>query len=337
VLAAPRSRQSPDLRRRLRGGLFLLVPLLALAGALVLRAVDPPPIQDLRFWVFDHFQRLEPRIYRPGPVLVIDIDDETLRRFGQWPWPRTLLAQLVDRLGAAQPAAVALDILFPEPDRTSPARIIANWPELPELAELRERAARGDLPDHDQMLAEALRRSRAVAGFALTDTGVTGTAPVRLAGFATAGADPTEFLIAYDAVVPTLPEIAGAALGSGVINVQPERDGIIRRIPLLVAHGGEIYPSLAAEALRVAQNARTYVVKSTGASGVIGFGQRTGVSEVKIGQAVVPTDPKGRLWLYDTGPVPERVIPAWRVMSVEVVPWAHAGSSLLIGTSCAGR
>ena len=313
-----------------------MLPCLALLGAVALRVADPPPVEDLRFRVFDNFQRLKPRAYEPVPVTVVDLDDETLRRFGQWPWPRTLVARLIGRLQESGAAAIALDIVFPEPDRTSPGRILSQWPDLPETHALRRMAETGELLDHDKALAETLAKGAVVTGFALSDRGAADTAPLQLAGFATAGADPASFLIAYDAVVPTLPEIAKAAAGSGAINVLPEQDGVIRRIPLLLALNNKVYPSLSAEALRVAQGARTYIVKSAGASGVLAFGEHSGVSEVKIGNVIVPTDPKGRLWLYDTGPEPERTLPAWRVLAEDFDPARVDGHITLIGTSAAG-
>ena len=93
----------------------------------------------------------------------------------------------------------------------------------------------------------------------------------------------------------------------------PETDGIVRRVPLLFTIGDTLYPSLVTEALRVAQGARTNIVKSSGASGETAYGEQTGVNHIKIGAIEVPTDGAGRIWLHDTGSIPERRIPAWRL------------------------
>src|SRR3546814_12781657 len=71
-----------------------------LAGLLVVQAWDPPPLRTLRLKTFDLYQTLKPRQAQPQPIIVVDIDDETLAAFGQWPWPRTLVARLVDQLTA---------------------------------------------------------------------------------------------------------------------------------------------------------------------------------------------------------------------------------------------
>ena len=118
--------------------------------------------------------------------------------------------------------------------------------------------------------------------------------------------------------------------------MKPERDGILRRLPLLINYGGTLYPTLPAESLRVAQGAANYLIKSSGASGVVSFGARTGVVAVRIGRLTVPTDSEGRVWLYDTGPVPERRVAAWQVMEGEFEPGLIAGNIVVVGTSAAG-
>lgn len=323
----------------MRQWLQIVIPLLALVGAVGLRAWDPPAIEEIRFKVFDNFQRLKPRPYEPVPVTVVDIDDDTLELVGQWPWPRTELGQLIEVLQRQGAAAIALDLVLPEPDRTSPRRVLAaiveTWPDLPETEALRALAESERLPDNDRALAGIVGRGAVVAGFAQT-AGRSGTMPPRKAGFAVAGLDPKRFLADYNGAVTTLPEIAEAAAGSGAIDVQPEADGVIRRPSLLIAYGGEIYPSLAIETLRVAQGASTILIKAAGASGVEAFGANTGISEVKVGDFIVETDPRGRIWLYDTGPVPARSVPAWQIMTGTAAADRITGHIVLIGTSAAG-
>src|SRR5262252_1779719 len=101
-----------------------LVPLPILAAAFIAWLAEPATLAQFRLNVFDEYIRLKPREYEPAPVRIVDIDDDSLERFGQWPWPRTLLAKLVDRLDELGAAAIAFDILFIDPDRTSPSRLI---------------------------------------------------------------------------------------------------------------------------------------------------------------------------------------------------------------------
>ena len=137
------------------------------------------------------------------------------------------------------------------------------------------------------------------------------------------------------------------AAGNGAFNAAPSRDGVIRRVPLLLyledgggAAGGDpthsIYPSLTAEALRVAAGASVYLVKSSGASGETRFGGKTGIVSVRIGDRTVATDPQGAVWLHYSKPVPERVIPAWRVLAGDLADGELAGMIVFVGTSAAG-
>ena len=311
---------------------FSLVPLAIFIGALALRIVDPAPIEALRNLVFDNFERWSPRTYQDAGVRVVDVDDESLARLGQWPWPRNETAQLIDRLKALGAAAIALDILFAEPDRTSPKNILPIWRQSadaipPDLAQ--------KLPDHDELLAAALKRAPAVLGTVLVDGG--GTRPKALWGIATAGAAVGPALIQFDGAIENLPVLQASATGLGVLNSDPDRDGVIRGVPLLFAiRGGGIYPSLSSEALRVASRASTYMVQGAGASGFFSFGQNVGMNGLRVGPVAIPTDGKGRVAIYDTGPEPRRTIPAWRVTTGAVEPSEIAGKIVFIGASAAG-
>lgn len=311
-----------------------LIPLVILALLLGLRILDPGATQQARWLVFDTYQRIKPRIYDPGlPVKIIDIDDASLARLGQWPWPRPLVARLVDRLARAGAAAIAFDIVFSEPDRSSPEQALKVWPQTPEVIALRNSVAA--LPSHDALFAESIARAPVIAGFVLTHNEGT-RAPAQKSSFAIAGDDPKPFVLAFEGAVLNLPEIEAAASGNGAFNATPEADLVVRRVPMILRLGDQLYPSLAAEALRVAQGARTYVIKSSGASGVIAFGEKTGIDAIGIGQMKVRTDANGRVMLHYTESVPERYIPAWRVLEDGFDPNLVAGQIIFIGTSAAG-
>jgi adenylate cyclase len=118
--------------------LDVLIPGVLLLIAAWVSLQDVPIVDQLRNLVFDSYQRQRPRTYRADlPVRIVDIDEESLKRLGQWPWPRDLVARLVDRLGELGAATVALDIIFAEPDRFSPANLARVWQNRPELAALR--------------------------------------------------------------------------------------------------------------------------------------------------------------------------------------------------------
>ncbi|HEX2116702.1 MAG TPA: adenylate/guanylate cyclase domain-containing protein, partial [Alphaproteobacteria bacterium] len=317
-----------------------LIPAAILVLALVARIADFRPVETLRLALFDEYQRLSPAQYEDAGVRVVDIDDESLARIGQWPWPRTQVAALLDRLGDLGAAVVAFDIVFAEPDRTSPNRLIPMWLGNSVPRGLLEEFA-GRLPDHDEALAKAMSTTPTVIGIALTSE-ATNQRPTAKWGIAQAGDDPRLFLSAgFNGAVINIRQLTEAAAGTGSMNTDPEYDGTIRRVPLFYAlqrpdGPPDVIPSLAAEALRVAQNASTYLIKSSNANRIVRYGAQTGISVVRIGQKIVPTDAAGRVWLHDTGPVSARTVPAWQVLHGEVKPGHLEDTIVFVGTSAAG-
>jgi adenylate cyclase len=360
----------PIVRRILFGAL----PFVVLAAMLALRVWDPLALRELRWLAFDTYQRLAPRTYDPAlPVKIVDVDNVSLALIGQWPWPRTHLADLVERLTASGAAAIAFDVVFAEPDRSSPEQALKLWPATLEVLSLRDTVA--VLPSHDSILAAAIEQAPVVTGFVLTqdspgaavaaasakDAGEGGSAdplaawalagaslgpeagepgtprlPQEKAKFAFAGDDPKLFVRKYTGAVANLAELEAAAHGNGAINSTPDSDQVLRQVPLVLALEDTLYPSLSAEALRVAQRAQTNLVKSSGASGIWSGGEQTGVSDVRIGQFEIPTDPEGRLWVRFTKHEPARYIPAWEVLEEDFDPETVAGQIVLIGTSAPG-
>ncbi len=312
------------------GNARLWLPLVILVAAVAVSFQEPLFLTELRDRVFDSYQRWNPRVYQPSPVRIVDFDEESLARIGQWPWPRTRVAEMVDRLRDHGAGVIALDMVFAEPDRTSPSRVIPLWEDIPELQQWAH-----ELKDHDEILAAAVARGGVVTGFALSETPGT-YSPAIKAGFAMAGEDPTPFIPRYSGAVTTLTAIETLAAGNGALNVTVDHDGVIRRVPMVVRLNDTLYPSLAAEALRVAQGAGSYTIKSAGASGEQSLGTGTGITDVRIGAFEAPTDKQGQMWVYYTLPVAERFISAWKVLEGEVGREDVEGYILLLGSSATG-
>jgi adenylate cyclase len=284
-----------------------LIPVLVMAAV---KLLNPPLFAEASGLLFDSYQRAVPRPYRDGGVRVVDIDDETVRRMGQWPWPRGDLAALTKSIADAGAAAIAFDIVFSEADRTSPQRLAALARR--QGAGAAQIAAIGGLPDQDARFADALAASPSVLGLFLTqDSGGGGVEPK--AGFAVAGTDSGASLTAWRSAIVPLPPLQAAAKGLGFVSLKGDADGIVRRVPLVARVGDVLLPSLSAEALRVAQGAGGFVLRSSDASGEVSSGRPEAVA-VKIGDAQVPVTERGELWMHYSAPAPERVVPAWKVM-----------------------
>ena len=311
---------------------YVLLVVAILGVAVAIRSVDPFFVQALRLIAFDSYQLLGPAKYDPSlPVRIVDINEDSLAKVGQWPWPRTTIADLLTKLTAQGAAVVAFDILFSEPDRTSPEEALKAMPadEAKAIAPLI--AGR---PTHDEVLAKAVASAPSVLAMALG--GRATPPPPTKAGFATAGDDPKLFVPSFPGATGNLPALDAAAHGIGSINWIPDRDQVVRRVPLIYRVGDQLVPTLPMEALRVAQNAGTYVLKSSNASGETAFGQSTGLNHIRVGAVEIPTDYDGGLWLKFRPANPAAYIPAWKVLAGQNDPNDVAGMIILVGTSAPG-
>ncbi len=315
----------------------IAIGVLAVVLAVVLRVADPWPIETTRLAVFDSYQRLKPRDDPPLPVRIVDIGDASLEQFGQWPWPRTVLSELVDKLIANGAAAIAFSMIFPEPDRTSPTRAIEIWPDTQEVEAIADIIAQ--LPDHDAVFARTLSGATVVLGFSAT-TSEGRTPPSYSGGIAFAGSDPSPFLPRLVGGLTSLPIIDEAAWGRGSLLLSHDIDGTVRRAPLLLTLDDEILPSLSVEALRAAQLATTLVTRTADASGGQSIGDSSGLTSIRVGEFIVPTTAHGEMWLYFADTEDDQSIEAWQVLDAPA-PDADlspliAGHIVLIGTSAAG-
>ena len=293
----------------------------------------PPVLASLRGLAFDAYQRAAPApAPADSPIRVVQIDEASLARYGQWPWPRTTMADLTQKLGEAGAAAIVFDILFAEPDRTSPEQVVAAAPRQ-RRAQLRR--ALSTLPSHDGAFAEALRHHPSVLATSLHEQ-ATSTAFPTHAGWAAAGDEPGQFLPDYPGLATNLPALSDAASGAGFINWLPDGDQVMRRVPFLLRYNGEIAPSLSLEALRVAVGASTYVVRASNANGAQAFGAHTGIDSIKVGPVEIPTDASGQVWVRFRAYNPDEAIPAWKVLDGEIGAQQLEGTIVLIGASAPG-
>lgn len=293
------------------------------------RAVDPWPIMSLRASYFDLLQRLDPRRPADTPVRIVDIDEESLASIGQWPWPRSVLAGLVDSLYEQGAAVVAFDSIFAEPDRYSPANLLKQ-PGIAELLPEDANATDFDRFDTDAKLAEASQRMPTVFGIAAT-IGNQPSIAYDKAGFVQIGLSPAAGLIGLSSTTPLLPMLEEAASGIGNINVDPFGDGgIVRRVPLLWRTPTGPLPSLSIEALRVALGVSTVLVR--------GAPDIEGVTEsIQLGDFDIPVTDDGQFWVRFRPDDPALYVSARDVLqSPDKTQSSIAGQIVFVGTSAAG-
>ena len=292
--------------------------------------LDPMNIfSDLRLRSFDTFQQMYPREkMQDDPVVLVDIDDESLSRYGQWPWPRNLVAELVNQTYYS--LATGFDIVFAEPDRTGSSQLKRTYESNPSMINALE-----SVPDHDEIFSDAIENhGTVVLGLAPNNNGVSEFNQMK-SGLVVQGDDPKQFLNRYMGVESNIEILENVSSGLGSMSIG-NNDSIVRTIPTFELIGDQLLPSFPLEVLRVAVGANTYQIKSSNASSEQAFGEATGINHVKLGNLVMPTNPDGSLWIYSTKTDNMNIIPAWQILDGTVDPEYFDGKITVVGTSASG-
>lgn len=265
----------------------------------MLAAFEPAPVRALREALFDGYQKLLPRERSSAPAVIVAIDERALDARGQWPWPRTLSAELVRALSAAGPAAIGIDLLFVEPDRS--------------------------VAGADAALAEAMRGSKTVLGIAGLEFRdrrfpfPPQAAPARIASRRELP------LQRFDGHLQSRPEINRAAAGRGLLSAE-SADRVIRRVPAVARIGQVVVPSLAVEMVRVATGSPGLRIEDRGGEDV----------ELSIGSVAVPLQSDGSMRVYFGRHDPERFVSAEEVLAGRAAPELFRDKLVLVGVTGLG-
>jgi adenylate cyclase len=261
-------------------------------------------------------------------IRIVDVDEQSLREHGQWPWPRYKIAAMLDRLSQAGAISISFDMMFPEKDRTSIAVIRDDLKKNLNLAV--DLAADKPYPDNDRLLAESIAQSPTVLGYQfLFDEPAAESDcrlhPLNLAG-ATGPVAPLGFQWDAPFVTCNLPLLTDSARHSGFFNVSPDADGILRTVPMIMFHKGRLYPSLALatvlKALKIEE---------------VGLKRHFDDYRLVLGRTEVPLDARAGLLVKFRGPGRSyRYYSASDLLSGKVGREEIADKIVLISTSAAG-
>ncbi|WP_319584927.1 adenylate/guanylate cyclase domain-containing protein [uncultured Pseudodesulfovibrio sp.] len=293
---------------------------------------QPKFLHLLNLKIYDNYLR---QYHQPAATqvpVIIDLDEKSLSELGQWPWPRYRVALLLKYLTAYGATAVASDIIFSEPDRTSPAimqqdvkrelRIDMDFTGLPK-----------DLMDYDRLLAYNLRGGPYILGYDFNH-GITPkehdclVRPAKVAVLSPPDApSPHDFLLKGEGMICPIPVLAEAAPESGFITTTPDLDSVYRRVPLLYSYDGQFYPSLALATLMQATDRENIVLKMS----------PVGIESIRFNDMVIPTDARGQLLINYRGPSRTfEYISASDVLNRKLAPGSLRGRIAFIGTSASG-
>ncbi|MBS4098735.1 MAG: adenylate/guanylate cyclase domain-containing protein [Sulfuricella sp.] len=309
-----------------------LLPALLVATTLIIQSTDPQFRARIRDSAFDQLQSLAPRAYVDAlPIRVIAIDDASLARVGQWPWSRTVMAEIVDRLVDMGAAVVALDIVLAEPDRTSPEQAAARWADNLPLRDLLLK-----MPSHDEVLAQSFSRGKVVLGFPIEPVASGLPLPPDEAHFLSFGGNAIDWLPPYPGGLASLPALTAAATGSGAISLSPSGDGVLRAMPLVYRVQDTLYPGFGLEALRLFANQPNISIQVTDPAAA-SRGQMPGIQDIGLGNAAfLPTAPDGRVWLHFRPLAAQRYVSAADLLAGKADPQALKNSIVFVGATAKG-
>ena len=275
-----------------------------------------------RLALFDLYQRALPRHLDSTPIVIVAIDDASLAAIGQWPWPRQIEARLIAKILEGHPAALGIDLLWPEPDRQSPEQWLKQAGAVP--------PALGDalrqLPTHDSLLRDAIASGPVVLGIGVDAEGGEKDggqlAPIRQIG----QGDPAKVLYRFPTALRDIPELDRAAAGHGVLSVTPDPDGVFRRLPLITLESGRLAPSLDLEMLRIAARAP-----------LVDLYMDRAIRKIAVGPLDIQTQSDGGIWVDFTPHDDARFVSAADVLAGRIPADRFDRRLVLVGETGLGQ
>ena len=224
---------------------------------IVLKFINPSFIKSISFISFDLYQKVFPLEKRETDVIIIDIDEKSLGKFGQFPWSRSVFAKIIENVKVSEPKAIGFDIFFSEKDKQSPEEIIKAYNLIPtDVSELQ------NIKGHDEIFREQLEKSKSVIAVLGSSVPSHGTHDRSAkARFLSKGGDPKNFTYAYPYSIGSLEKLEKSSKGLGSISFLDQTDGIIRSLPLLVRFENKLYPTMGLEMIRVGSNQKNIYIE----------------------------------------------------------------------------
>jgi adenylate cyclase len=306
---------TPDNLRVSSRRIVLLCGLAAATLTVALAVYRPPFLAQLDDRTYDALARSASVAPADARIAIVDIDDRSLSAIGQWPWRRDLIAQLITRVRDLGASVVALDIIFPEPDRYETSG--------------RPGAESGP----DVAFASALSGGRVILGYAFTfDPSVAAANdcvlhPVNLPILHPGGGTVESPVFHASGAICSLPPLAKAAGSSGFLNAVPDADGTLRRVPMVIEYQGRLYPSFSLAAMMAATNSRAIALRSANVNR----------SALILDRTEVPLDGRGNLLLrYRGGRRSFRHLSAGDVLQGKTPVGAFTNSLVFVGATALG-
>ena len=299
-----------------------LIFLVLLFFLIVLKTINPSFIKSVSFLSFDLYQKVFPLNKQTSEVIIIDIDEKSLGKFGQFPWNRSVFAKIIENVSAADPKAIGLDIFFTEKDKQSPEEIINAYNLIPtDVAELQ------NIKGPDEIFREQLEKSKSVIAVLGSNVSSHGTYDRSAkAKFLSKGGDPKEFTYSFPYSIGSLEKLETSAKGLGSISFLDQTDGIIRSLPLIVRFDNKLYPTMGLEMVRVGSKQKNLYVEMN----------EVGITRISSRPFKIYSDPNGIIWIRYKKSLKSQYISASSVFDGKFDESRFKNKYVLIGASAQG-
>jgi len=278
-------------------------------------------VKTLRYKTWDYFQTIHPRQDVSDFVTIVDIGEKDIAKYGQWPWPRHIMAMLHARLGDAGAVVINYNILFAEPDRMGSTQYLNSFPMSDETRELLQK----NLVDTDRVFAEVIKASGNTILMMSVKNNADNVLPSTTQIIKKGNVEP--WLWNYAGIVPPLTELTVGVAGSGVNVTAPEPDSVVRKMPILITVGNKIYPSMLIENVRIINKSKRIKVVA----------KEHGIDEVLVSKnAGIPVNHNAEMYINYANPKKYNHVSADYVLSSEFDGNAVKGKIVIVGLDAAG-
>tara|TARA_B100000287_G_scaffold214929_1_gene202766 strand:- start:727 stop:2784 length:2058 start_codon:yes stop_codon:yes gene_type:complete len=306
------------LEKYLNYNIFFILLILLIS----IKVINPPFIKSISNLSFDLYQKVFTLEKKDTNVVIIDIDEDSLGKFGQFPWSRSVFAKILDQLNTSNPKAIGFDIFFTEKDKQSPEEIIKSYNLIPsDIVDLQK------LKGHDEIFAEKLKESKSI--IAVLGSNVPSHSNYdrkAKAKFLSKGGDPKKFTYSYPYSIGSLEKLEKNVKGLGSISFLDQTDGIIRSLPLLVKFNEKLYPTMGLEMVRVGSKQKNIYVELN----------EVGITRISARPHKIKSDPNGIIWIKYKKSLKEQYISASKVYDGEFKKDFFENKYVLIGASAQG-
>ncbi len=287
-----------------------------------LKIINPSIVKSISFLSFDLYQKIFTYNKNESDVIIIDIDEKSLGKFGQFPWSRSVFAKILQNVNQSKPKAIGFDIFFSEKDKQSPEEIIKSYNLIPtDVSELQE------IKGHDQVFSDELKNTKSViAVLGSTVPSHSNYERKALAKFLSKGGDPKQFTYSYAYSIGSLKQLEESVKGLGSISFLDQTDGIIRSLPLIINLNNEIYPTMGLEMIRVGNNQKNIYIEMN----------EVGINRISSRPYKISSDPNGIIWIRYKNSLKSQYISASSVYEGKFSDETFQDKYVLIGASAQG-